>query len=218
MNIQTFEGGLDRNFSYLLWAGEMDGAVLVDPATPAGPVRTALHEAGVEISHILITHTHGDHLMELEAWTGTQPPVAVLGQVTPMRQAIPYYQGIPDGSELTVAGLRFRLIETPGHYPDSVCWHELTSGNLFTGDTIFVGRTGRTVGGSSDIGALYRSVYHRLLTLPRETVVYPGHNYGPEPTATIGELIERYDFFGCRSESEFREVMARYEGRRRSGT
>ncbi len=218
MNIRTFEGGLDKNFSYLLWANNMDEAVLVDPATPAGPVRAALHEAGVEISRILITHTHGDHLMELEAWTGALPQVSVLGHVTPLRRAIPHYRGLPDGGELTAAGLRFRLIETPGHYPDSVCWHELTTGSLFTGDTIFVGRTGRTVGDSSDIGALYHSVYHRLLTLPPEIVVYPGHNYGPEPSATIGELIERYDFFGCGSESEFREVMARYEGSRRPGT
>ncbi|MEE9464015.1 MAG: MBL fold metallo-hydrolase [Candidatus Neomarinimicrobiota bacterium] len=218
MNIRTFEGGLDRNFSYLLWTDNASGAVLVDPATAEGPVRATLEGLGVQLSHILITHTHGDHLVELEAWTGTVPPVAVMGHVTPMRRAITHYRGIPDSGDLSVAGLRFRLIETPGHYPDSVCWHELTSGSLFTGDTIFVGRTGRTVGGSSDIGALYRSVYHRLLTLPRETVVYPGHNYGPVPTATIGELIERYDFFGCRSESEFREVMARYEDSRRSGT
>jgi len=214
MNIRTFEGGLDRNFSYLLWTDGAPGAVLVDPATSAEPVRAALDESGVQLSHILITHTHGDHLVALEAWTGRLPAITVWGHVTPLRQDIEQYRGIPDGEELSVAGLRFRLIETPGHYPDSVCWHELTSDSLFTGDTIFVGRTGRTVGGLSDIGALYRSVYRRLLTLPPEIVVYPGHNYGPAPSATIGELIGRYDFFGCRSESEFREVMARYEGSR----
>ena len=218
MNVKTFVGGLDHNFSYLLWAAGADGAVLVDPATDEGPVRATLQELGRELTHILVTHTHGDHLVRLDAWTTTLPDVTLVGHGQPLRRDLPRYRGLPDGGEVAAGGWRLRLLETPGHYPDSVCWYAPAAGSLFTGDTVFVGRTGRTIGGLGDTGALYRSVYGRILTLPPETVVYPGHDYGPTPTATISELQRRYDFFRCSSEAEFRSVMERYERTRRIGT
>ncbi len=218
MNVRTFRGGLDHNFSYLLWADQADGAVLIDPATDEGPIRAALKDMGRELTHILVTHTHSDHLVRLEAWTTRLPEVTVVGHRKPVSRNLPRYQGLPDGKEVAAGGWRLRLMETAGHYPDSVCWYAPAAGSLFTGDTVFVGRTGRTIGSLSDTGALYRSIYQRIMTLPPETRVYPGHDYGPAPSATIGELRQGYDFFRCRDEAEFRSVMAQYERTRQVGT
>lgn len=218
MNIKTFRGGLDRNFSYLLWADQADGAVLVDPATDDGLVSAALKNLGRRLTHILVTHTHSDHLVHLEAWTTRLPGITVVGHRKPVSPNLPHYQGLPDGGEIVAGGWQLRLMETEGHYPDSVCWYAPAAGSLFTGDTVFVGRTGRTIGDLSDTGALYRSVYQRVLTLPPETRVYPGHDYGPAPSATIGELQQGYDFFRCQNEAEFRSVMAHYERTRRMGS
>ncbi len=88
---------------------------------------------------------------------------------------------------------------------------------LFTGDTIFVGRTGRTINSLSNITQLYHSVYERILTLPPETTIYPGHDYGPAPTAALGELRGAWDFFQCTGETQFRAVMARFEETRNLG-
>ena len=217
MNIKTFRGGMDRNFSYLLWADQADGAILVDPATDEGPVGAALNDLERELTHILVTHTHSDHLLRLEAWTTRLPEVTVVGHRKPVNPHLPRYRGLRDGGEVAAGGWRLQLVETAGHYPDSVCWYAPAAGSLFTGDTVFVGRTGRTIGGLSDTGELYRSVYQRILTLPPETVVYPGHDYGPTPTATIGELQQGYSFFRCQNEAEFRSVMEHYESTRQPG-
>ena len=83
--------------------------------------------------------------------------------------------------------LRIEVIHTPGHSPGSVCYY--VNGNLFTGDTLFVGDVGRTdlAGGSLD--TLLDSL-RRIIDLPPETIVRPGHNYGETPTSTLSWEME----------------------------
>ena len=69
-------------------------------------------------------------------------------------------------------------MHTPGHYYDSLCFWNQDSKCVFTGDTIFVGRTGRVISERSSISELYNSIYNILLKLPEETMIYPGHHYG----------------------------------------
>jgi glyoxylase-like metal-dependent hydrolase (beta-lactamase superfamily II) len=89
---------------------------------------------------------------------------------------------------LEVGNLNLEVIHTPGHTPGSACY--LIDGNLFTGDTLFVGAAGRTdlIGGS--LQTLIESLEKRLIVLPKETIVWPGHNYGKRPKSTIGQEIE----------------------------
>ena len=86
---------------------------------------------------------------------------------------------------------------------------------LFTGDTIFVGRTGRTIGNKSDIIDLYKSVYNKILTLSPDTIIYPGHNYGYKKCISIKENIEHSNFFQCKSLDEFKTVMKKFEDNRK---
>jgi glyoxylase-like metal-dependent hydrolase (beta-lactamase superfamily II) len=85
--------------------------------------------------------------------------------------------------DLQVGAITFKVIHTPGHTPGGICLY--AEGNLFTGDTLFVGDSGRTDlkgGHRPTLGASIR----RLMTLPDDTVVWPGHDYGPSPSSTIG--------------------------------
>jgi len=216
VEIATFEGGYDKNFTYLVWCPTTGAAALVDAATPPGPVEEIMAREGLHLTGLLLTHSHADHLIYLENWLEKAPDVKVVGSRNLVVGAWPNYRGLPDRGELAVGDSRMVLLDTPGHYPDCVCWYEPESQALFTGDTVFVGRTGRTINPLSDIGDLYRSV-GRLLALPPETVVYPGHNYGPTPTATLGELQARCNFFQCENEAAFRRVMVQYERDRKSG-
>ena len=84
---------------------------------------------------------------------------------------------------------------TPGHYLDSMCFWVKSEQIVFTGDTMFVGRTGRTISNGSDIRELYHSTYEILLKLPVNTTVYPGHHYGFRKEITIGENIKIQIFF-----------------------
>jgi glyoxylase-like metal-dependent hydrolase (beta-lactamase superfamily II) len=95
---------------------------------------------------------------------------------------------LKDGDVLKAGTLEVKVIHTPGHTPGSVCY--LIDGNLFSGDTLFVGAVGRTdlIGGSLD--TLLESLEKRLIVLPKETIVWPGHDYGDSPTSTIGREME----------------------------
>ena len=104
---------------------------------------------------------------------------------------------------------------TPGHYIDSICFWIKNQDMLFTGDTIFVGRTGRTISSRSSISDLYSSVYDILLKLPLKTIIYPGHHYGFSKSISIKENISISDFFQCKSLNEFKIVMDNYENNRK---
>ena len=94
-------------------------------------------------------------------------------------------------------------------YYDSVCY--LVDNVIFTGDTLFIGRTGRTLSKGSNISDLYNSVYKKLLNLSGNTVIYPGHNYGSKPTMTISENIKISNLLQASGEKDFIDRMKNYE-------
>jgi glyoxylase-like metal-dependent hydrolase (beta-lactamase superfamily II) len=90
---------------------------------------------------------------------------------------------LKDEKTLQLGEITFEVIHTPGHTPGGICLH--AEGHLFTGDTLFVGDSGRTDLPGGDRPTLGRSI-RRLMQLPDDTVVWPGHDYGPMPASTIG--------------------------------
>ena len=114
-----------------------------------------------------------------------------------------------DSSVFKLGGLEIKTIHTPGHYYDSVCY--LVDNVIFTGDTLFIGRTGRTLSKGSNVSDLYNSVYKKLLTLPGSTIIYPGHNYGSKPTMTISENIKISNLLQASGEKDFIDRMKNYE-------
>jgi glyoxylase-like metal-dependent hydrolase (beta-lactamase superfamily II) len=111
-----------------------------------------------------------------------------------------------------VGQLSLEVFHTPGHYPDSVCY--LLDDILFTGDTLFVGRTGRTVSSGSDTRQLYHSVYNIILDLPGNIIIYPGHDYGPKMTISIDENISLSPLLQAEDVDDFIHQMAKYENER----
>jgi glyoxylase-like metal-dependent hydrolase (beta-lactamase superfamily II) len=89
---------------------------------------------------------------------------------------------------------------------------------LFTGDTLFVGRTGRVISAKSDIAALYDSVYNKILTMDGNTRIYPGHDYGEEPTVTLKENIKISHLLQARNLKDFEQRMDEFENTRKPGS
>ena len=89
---------------------------------------------------------------------------------------------------------------------------------LFSGDTLFVGRTGRTVDKKSDPRELYKSVYNKILTLPEKITIYPGHDYGPRSSITIRENIKISPLLQAVDEDDFLIKMKEYEINRKTGS
>jgi glyoxylase-like metal-dependent hydrolase (beta-lactamase superfamily II) len=143
---------------------------------------SAAEKQGLEIETIVNTHGHGDHTAgnaELKSLTGAKIIIHALDAAGyPAADVL-----LEDEKTLQLGEITFDVIHTPGHTPGGICLH--AQGNLFTGDTLFVGDSGRTDLPGGDRPTLGKSI-RRLMQLPEDTIIWPGHNYGPTPTSTIG--------------------------------
>lgn len=178
MIIKQFLTGGDRNFGYLVVDETSKSAAIIDPSYSPEKICGNANENGYSVKHILNTHNHFDHTNgneTAEQMTGMAP--LMFGDVDPATG-----RKIADGTVLPLGKLSIKIIHTPGHTDDSIC---IYIGNaVFTGDTLFVGKVGGT-GFGKDAAQEYQSIHEKLMTLPGETRVLPGHNVGIAPESTI---------------------------------
>ena len=193
---------------YLVAADHGSDAFFVDAGGPLEPLLAKVEEHALTPTHVLLTHHHGDHVIELDAIVERFPGIAVL--IHPdERDAVPQATGVlhPD-EELEIGGLRVRAIHTPGHTNGMLSLLAGTAGpvegrpgtgargrwsgtDVFTGDTLFRNSVGGVrAPGSTSYADLKASIMDVLLSLPDETRVRPGHT---EPS-TIGEEREHNAF------------------------
>ena len=213
MKIKSFLGGFDKNFSYLVWCNKTKLAAIIDPATELTPIKEYIDRENLILSKILITHTHHDHIAYLHDFLDMYSNLLVYCFHKPVNIKDNYI-GLIDNEIITLGETFLTTIYTPGHFIDSVCYWNKDCNYLFTGDTLFVGRTGRTISYTSDINQLYHSIYEKLLILQQDTIIYSGHNYGYVPFILIKKNIELFDFFQCKNLSEFKKVMQNFEKNR----
>jgi len=215
MQIKSFQGGYDKNLSYLIWCTATRTAGIIDASIESAIIRECIDANNLILEKIFITHTHFDHIYYLDDLIDQFPFVQICGYKNPEEEfgnnyrELNHHEIIPLGTEMIT------VLHTPGHYPDSVCFWNKKGNCVFTGDTMFVGRTGRTIGAKSSNSHLYTSIYNELLKLPMQTVIYPGHHYGYKKSITLKENICLSSFFQCNSEDEFIKVMKKYEKNRK---
>jgi len=182
MIVKQLPMGYMDNFSYLVGCEKTNKAMVIDPAPPADRIIAAAGERGLTVEMIVNTHGHGDHTAgnaELSGKTGARIYIH-------QRDADRYPGAdvvLEDESPLQLGEVLVRVIHTPGHTPGGICLY--AQGNLFTGDTLFVGDSGRTDLPGGDRPTLGASI-RRLMQLPEDTVVWPGHDYGPKRSSTLG--------------------------------
>ena len=213
MKIKSFQGGFDKNLCYLIWCEKTKTAGLIDPSVEIQPIIEFIESENLILSKLLITHTHHDHIAYLHDINNIYNNINVHCHHKAINtnfefQGLSHNQIIAIGDEIIIA------IYTPGHFIDSMCFWNKKRKCLFTGDTMFVGRTGRTVSKYSNIKDLYLSTYKKILTLPNDTIVYPGHHYGFKKSISIKENIEMSNFFNCKSFKEFDKIMQNFEKNR----
>jgi sulfur dioxygenase len=128
------------------------------------------------------THLHADHVTGLGALRDRTQCVTVMGENT---KADVVSMRLSDGDKLTIEGISLDVIYTPGHTDDSYSF--ALPDRVFTGDTLLIRGTGRTDFQNGDPRAQYDSIFNRLLKMPSETLVFPGHDYKGDTVSTIGE-------------------------------
>jgi hydroxyacylglutathione hydrolase len=199
--------GMMANFTYLIGDEKTGQAAVVDPASSAGDILRIAKESNLSIELIFATHEHSDHTLGVSSLAETTGARVVAHQAEAMsleRKHIPVDVKVEDGQKLKLGDIEIQIIHTPGHTPGSMCL--LIDNKLITGDTLFVGNCGRTdlAGGSSK--QMYESLHKKLKVLPDETEVYPGHDYGDQPTSTIGREKETNPTLTAASFEEFMQV------------
>ena len=191
MKIEKYVVGIIGTNCYLVINEETKEAVLIDPGAYPLKIRNAVKEAGLKIKAVLLTHAHFDHIMGLDdVRKEFQVPVYVeeedMNMMTDSRWnlSVNYVNGgyqykdaipVKDGQILEIAGMQFKVIHTPGHTPGGCCYYMEKEGVLFSGDTLFQASVGRSDFPGGSASELVRSVREKLLALPDETHVYPGH-------------------------------------------
>jgi glyoxylase-like metal-dependent hydrolase (beta-lactamase superfamily II) len=168
--------------TYLVAAEPGGDAFLVDAGGPLDPLFAKADEHGLNVTHILLTHHHHDHVAELDKALERWPDATVLAHP---EERVPGTNGeLQGGDEVEIGGLTVRALHTPGHTAGMLAL--VVDGNVFTGDTLFKGSVGGVrAPGSTGYDDLKRSIMEVLLELPPDTVVRPGHT---DPTTVADEL------------------------------
>jgi hydroxyacylglutathione hydrolase len=197
LEIIQIKSDLSDNFSYLVYCPTTLVGMVVDPSTAVEKILKKIKELKLEILFLVNTHGHADH---------TQGNRAILDKTGAQLAAHPL--DVPDadlpledGSMLPPGKGTIEILHTPGHTPGCICLYIPPNG-IITGDTLFVTKVGRADFPGSNPEALYNSL-QRLATLPPETKVYPGHDYGPHPISTIEFEKENNPYLKCKTLEEF---------------
>ena len=187
MYVKQFQTGGDRNFGYLVADESTKKAAVVDASYSPERIVEFARANGYDIEYVLSTHDHFDHTngnVRMKALVGKE--ALLLGSIDPASGI-----AVEDKARFPLGDLEMVILHTPGHTTDAICI--LVGDAVFTGDTLFVGKVGGT-----DLGAgaraEYESLHQKLLTLPDDTRVFPGHDVGVAPESTIAHERETNPF------------------------
>lgn len=193
-------------FCYLIGDEESREAVLIDPSSDFEKINAVISRYNFKVTKIINTHGHFDHIGGNRYFTKKTGAKLMIHEEDyyflskNVNRLYAFIKGgrfvsqevrlLKDGDIITVGQGEIRVIHTPGHSPGSICLYY--DGNLFTGDTLFTEGAGRTdfSGGCSDL--ILKSIKGRILSLPDDTVIWPGHHYGRFPVSTVREQKKYY--------------------------
>jgi len=209
-----------RNFMYLLGDPRSREALVVDPAWDVGSLLDTAAADGYRVVGALVTHYHPDHVGgDLFGHSIEGLPRLLAAAAVPIyvnkheAEGVRKVTGVSatdlvkvdDGDTLDLGDRQIRFLHTPGHTPGSQCF--LLGNRLVAGDTLFVQGCGRVDLPGGDPEAMYHTLTGKLARLPADTVLFPGHDYGPTPTSTIGNELATNYYLRIRSLEDWRQLM-----------
>ena len=191
-------------YTYLIASAKGREAIIIDPVLDNVESYTKfLNELDLKLVKVIDTHIHADHVTgasDLKTKTNCK---TVMGEKTP---ADIVDVKLKDGENIKIDQLEIKAIYTPGHTSDSYSF--LMQKFLFSGDTLLINGTGRTDFQNGSSKDAYDSIFNRLLKLPSDTVLYPGHDYNGKKSSTIGDEKKFNPRLQVNNVDEYVELMS----------
>jgi glyoxylase-like metal-dependent hydrolase (beta-lactamase superfamily II) len=217
--IEQIQIGPMENFTYLVGSRSTREVAIVDPAWDIKSLIEHLQEKDYILTAALVTHYHPDHiggglgnrkiegLAELLAHKGVKSYVHKeeadgVRKVSGLSESD--LHRVESGDTLSIGNIDIEFLHTPGHTPGSQCFR--VANTLVSGDTLFINGCGRVDLPGSDPEDMYHSL-QRLRALPDDTLLLPGHNYGPVPNATLGETKAQNTYLNIRDLETWKSIM-----------
>lgn len=205
MKIEKFVIGIVSTNCYLVENEETKECFVVDLAACPTELVSHIKNQGLKPVGIVLTHGHFDHILGIDGFLKEFPvpvyaheeegnllkdPSLNVSAIYGADYTFSNARYLKDGQRITLAGMELEVRHTPGHTPGGCCYYMWEQGVLFSGDTLFLGSVGRTDLPLGDSDMLIGSIKERLMELPQETRVYPGHS----GETTIG-YEKRHNYF-----------------------
>ena len=190
-------------YTYLMASAKGREAVIIDPVIEnIEEYISLLNELDLKLVKVIDTHIHADHITGASALREKTKCVTIMGDHTP---ADTVEIKVKDEEIIKLDQLEIKALHTPGHTSDSYSF--LMNNYLFSGDTLLINGTGRTDFQNGSAKDAYHSIFNKLLKLPEETILCPGHDYNGKKMSTIGNEKKFNPRLQVGSENEYEEIM-----------
>ena len=190
-------------YTYLIASKKGREALIIDPVLEN--VETYIHllkELDLKLVKVIDTHIHADHITGASKLKVQTNCTTIMGEQTP---ADAVELKVKDKEIIKLDQVEIKALYTPGHTSDSYSF--LMNNLLFSGDTLLINGTGRTDFQNGNAKDAYHSIFSKLLKLPEETILYPGHDYNGKKMSTIGNEKKFNPRLQVNSENEYEEIM-----------
>jgi sulfur dioxygenase len=201
-----FKQLFDKNsstYTYLIASEKGREALIIDPVLENIDIYIkTLNKLNLKLVKVIDTHIHADHITGASQLNKKTNCCTVMGEHTPAESV---QIKVKEDEIIKIDGLKLKTIYTPGHTSDSYSF--LMNNLLFSGDTLLINGTGRTDFQNGNAKDAYHSIFNKLLKLPEETILYPGHDYNGKKMSTIGNEKKFNPRLQVNSENEYEEIM-----------
>jgi sulfur dioxygenase len=191
-------------YTYLIGSAKGREAVILDPVIEkVDEYVDLLKELDLKLVKVIDTHIHADHVTGASKLKQATSCVTIMGEHTPS-EAVEIK--VKDNEMIKIDNLQIKSIYTPGHTSESYSF--LLDNYLFSGDALLINGTGRTDFQNGNSEDSYHSIFDKLLKLPEDTLLYPGHDYNGKKVSTIGNEKKFNPRLQVKNVDEYIEIMA----------
>ena len=191
-------------YTYLIASAKGREAVIIDPVIEnVDSYITLLNELDLKLVKVIDTHIHADHITGASKLKKVTNCSTIMGEHTP---ADTVEIKVKDEEIIKIDQIEIKAMYTPGHTSDSYSF--LMNKYLFSGDTLLINGTGRTDFQNGSSKDAYNSLFNKLLKLPEDTLLYPGHDYNGKLVSTIGNEIKSNPRLQVNNADEYAEIMS----------